>query len=395
MSSMGKSLITWATVLSFVALSGCEEPTTFVPTSTDRFSYYDRDLYNQANEVLQADYLFVTDVSYSMVDEVDNVLSSLDGFANYLRDEEIDYRIGFVRGTTSSRGDTYKYIPKTLIGPAFTNKTTAVTIENLIRAQLEIEGFGTPNAPNAGFMLEAARRTANNSSLGFLREAAQLVYVFISDTDDISSIDSFLNRGVASYVESLSVKTDASYINARAWVTGQSADCVTNTAEGDKPGNRLAQAARALNTGSSEEIHCLYESDLSGSLQDLARNVTRPTKRFKLRATPVVSTITITVDGVPSVRGTDWDYVAATKEVVFRTGHEPGPSTELDIQYSPVLRLSTKPKDTSLVVTVDGSAIPKNNNEGYTYDASKNEILFQGSYKPDEGSEIRVTYQGS
>ncbi len=383
-------------LLGLSVLTACgEDPETFVPTVTDSFSYYDRDLYNQAEALLQADYLFVTDWSASMEDEVEAVVESMDLFSEYLRDEEIDYRVGFVRGTTSSNGggnlaSIYNAIPKSLVAPMITTATTNVALENSIASQ--IEGFGDPNSANSPFMLESAERVAKNSSLGFVRDAAQLVYIFLSDADDISVDNPFLgSRGVANYVEGLSVKSHASYINARAWVLTGDTDCLADNTSGEKVGTHLMTAATALNTGSSEAVQCLRQSNgMAESLQALARDVTRPTKRFKIRTTPIETTIKISIDGVETSRGPDWYYEAATKEIIFRDGREPAPGSRLDIEYSPLIKLSSRPDSDTIVVTVTGVEVAKS---AWTYDTAKNEIRFTGSYRPSEAAEIRVTYQ--
>ncbi len=382
---------TLALGLGLLVLTGCEDPTTFVPTNSDEFSYYDQDLYNQANVVLQADYLFVADYSYSMHDKVEDLVNSMDIFAQDLEDKDIDYRIGFVRGTTSTNGDTYRYIPKTLVGPAIT--PSVLNLQSLINLQLD--GFAQANAANGRFLLESARRVATNSKLSFIRDRSQLVYIFISDNDDVSVNDSNLgSRTLSSYVESLRVKSDNSYINARAWVTGASTGCAIGTEFGNGAGTRLATAARALNAGTSEAVQCLNDGNsMAASLEDLARNVTRPTKRFKLRATPVAGTIEVKENNVARVEGTDWDYVSATHEVVFRNGHEPSAGSELELSYSPLLVLSNKPDVSTIVVTVDGTEVAKSASEGWSFNETKKQLLFTGSYKPADGAIVQVTYQ--
>jgi len=394
MRILGKTiqLGTKALAIGLFGLVGCEEPTTFVPTTTNEFSYYDQDLYSQANRVLQADYLFVADYSGSMSTKVNDIVNSMDLFAEYLQSENIDYKIGFVHGTTSTRGDTTTYIPNTLVGPAIT--PSATNLSSLI--DLQIAGFGAANGPNGRFILEAARRTANNSSLSFIRNPAQLVYVFISDWDDESVNHPRLgNLSLQSYVSALGVKSDSSYVNARAWVNGVGDDCPAEIVVGTtRSGPLLAAAARGLNTGTSEAVQCLNNSQgMADSLEDLARDVTRPTKRFKLRATPVANSIVITIDGAASLSGLDWNYSAGTNEIIFIDGSEPAAGSRLDIRYSPKLQLSNSPAVSSIVVKADGVTVRRNASDGWSINEATREILFKGSYKPADGAKISVTYQ--
>ncbi|MEO5666969.1 MAG: hypothetical protein ABIR96_02805, partial [Bdellovibrionota bacterium] len=94
-------LIAMAGLLS---LTACNDPKTFVPTNTEKFTFYEQDFYSQAQQVLQADYLIVPDMSYSMNTSKATLESALDQFSSTLADQNIDYRIGFVQGTVQSNG---------------------------------------------------------------------------------------------------------------------------------------------------------------------------------------------------------------------------------------------------------------------------------------------------
>ena len=77
-------------------LSGCNQPTTFAPTNTDQFNADSGISLMQASQVMQADYLFVIDPSFSMSTSgaLDSIESAMSSFATYLGSSGIDFKVG-------------------------------------------------------------------------------------------------------------------------------------------------------------------------------------------------------------------------------------------------------------------------------------------------------------
>jgi hypothetical protein len=378
---------------ALLALSACNDPKTFVPTNTEKFVFYERDYYTQAKAVLQADYMIVTDLSWSMGSSKSELLAALNQFAQHLTDEEIDYRVGFVRGTNQSKVSSQSLafyestIPSVFLGSLLTPTAGASLFD---RAAEQLAGLAKPNAPNEVYILEAAKRTMAARSSQFVRSAAQLVYVFISDNDDRG--EQTFGRDRSHYFNALKkYKSSADYINARAFVYGGSGCPVPQPLYGDKAGTRLAEVASDLNSsGPSRRCLSSYAS-MAASLEDLAVNITKPTKRFALRAKPVPGSVTVRVNGsyVPQSGGPhNWSYSSTRNEIVFSNPIDP--QANLAIEYDMLMTLARQPRVDTMVVTINGSDVPKSN---WSFNASTRELRLTGAYSPNHSDNILVNYE--
>jgi hypothetical protein len=379
-----------------LGLVACNEPKTFVPTNTDRFVYDNNDFYQQADQILQADYMIVPDVSYSMLDSKNKVLEALNLFSQELISEGIDYRIGFVRGTTQSAGFYYGAIPSNFMASVLTASSSSSIVNQVATA---LSSFAGANAPNWVFILEAAKKTVEAQKNSFLRESAQLVYVFISDNDErthsstgnLSTSTQFVNK----YSPALqAVKTNSAYVNARAIVHG-AGGCATLNYPGAAQGTRLSAVANSIE-GSSNGTVCIQSTaqTLADSLSGLARDVTKTTKRFKIQAQPDPNTIEVRVGTAGNLTSaTGWSYHANTNEIVFANGSEPQPSQQVEITFEMLMKLSKAPRINTVVVTKNGALVPQSDANGWTYNASTKEIRLVGTYKPNHTDLILVNYQ--
>ncbi len=373
------------------ACSDNNAPTTYVASTTDYFVNDSGDHYNQANQILQGDYVFALNMSRSMSTYRDNLFNNMGRFADHLRNQSIDYRIAFVQGTTQS---TNPIIPSGFLGSVLTPSTNS-TLETQILNQ--IYRVGTDLAPNQMVMLEATRRSMNSMVSSFVRPSAQLIYVFVSDEDDTTS--SYTVGGPSVAVDSYSValkahKSNPSYINARAVVLGQSVDCPLDSGSySQSAGTRIANLATLLESAdTSKAVRCLSD-DFSDTLEDLAVNVTRNTNRFTLQNRPVPSSIVVLVNGVSVPSSGNWTYQAATNEIVFEEASKPDFGDTLDIRYDIYFTLSQAPVESSIEVRVNNSVVTRDNTNGWSYIEADNRIQFNGSAKPSDSAEIRVIYQ--
>ncbi len=381
--------------LSLLAQACNNAPETFFTTRTDRFTNHISDNYSQASDLLQADYMFVVDFSYSMSRNGDNdsktelLLNSMQTFTEALRTEEIDYRIGFTNGNAHA-GDASS-ISRAFIGPA-------LSLDTLSSLESEIFGqIGTAGAPlnrNTNYLLEASLRTLRGEATSFLRNAAQLVVVYVSDSEDESDKNDDItgDTSIEGYVSRLKqVKSHPDYINARSLTAKVADDC-----EGpsyDKAGIRIAETARlldALPDSSSAQPKCIYRP-FTESLTDLARSVVRPTDRFKIRGTPNPASIVIFENNV-LVAASRYTYSSVSNEVVFAAGQAPAFEASLKIVYDMLFPFSEQPRPGSISVTIDGQNVPESAQNGWTLNTAENRIEFNGNAKPLEGNDVRINY---
>jgi hypothetical protein len=378
-------------VLMGLVLAGCKQPKTFRPTFTDTYQINTTDSYDQADALLQADYLFVLDTSFSMQDELTDLANSMDEFADYLSGSSIDYRVGFVSGNVhgtfvtpcTSNGWAANCFASSLAfmgGDFFSPSTTSAGFQTIV------DTIGQPLQPNRVFALEAADRSIDTLGSSFLRDSAQLVYVFVAGDDD-----EFTSRAPASYISSLkAAKSDDSYVSSRAFVYTDSV-CEPSggyqNGEGGAP--RIAEVSQGLDSLATPAA-CLADPNAS-LLEDLARNVTRPTDRFKLLGTPVAGTLQVIVNGTPMSSG--FTLNAASNEVIFASGSEPALSASLRFEYEVAFVLSKSPKLDTVVVEVNGAKVSKSDSNGWSYLESEKRIVFNGASKPANGSNVKVSYE--
>ena len=377
-------------------LSGCNQPTTFAPTNTDQFNADSGISLMQASQVMQADYLFVIDPSFSMSTSgaLDSIESAMSSFATYLGSSGIDFKVGLANGGTHSM-NSGSYVGQPSVSATANNFLGSVLTPQsgtqiFNQVQTQVSGFGDPLQPDRTVPLAAARRVLTAQGSSFLRAGSQMVLVFVSDSDDESNTGNYSARvgfptAVADYVTYFkSLKSDPSYISARAYVscTPQSYNAY---------GARIVQTAQQVDS-LGVVPQCLASAS-SASLQNLARNVTRPTSRFALQSRPLSGTIVVTINGVVTPAAGNWSYASATNEIIFVSGHEPGASAQLQISYDSAYVLSHSPKVDTIAVTVDGVSVAQDASNGWSYVASENRIAFNGSAKPSTNADIKVTYQ--
>jgi hypothetical protein len=402
-SKVGLSALLF-TLINGLIVGGCgSQPETFSPTNTDRFVNHDEELYTQASSILAADYLFVIDPSYSVKNEQPRIESTLNSFMDHLENAspEVDYRIGFLNGNfqaTVSDSPIPDDQGTALIGNNFLFPGFSANSGIL---QDLIDYIGQPLTPNRTVPLETTARFITKQKSSFVRSGAQLIYVFITDTDDKSHQVAGGHTGAISashyYVTQLKkAKTDPAYVSARAIVSGNfngvNGGCTGTT------GKRVYDTAFFLNQSSSAagpHNYCIKQ-DLDLNLNSLAVDVTKPTTRFQLLQRPVNNKVTVIVDNVevPAVdklvtpNVTNWKYVSSTNEVVFQPGKQPAPTAQLELKYDILFALSATPVADTIQVQVNGSVV---DDSQWDYVPSENRIQFAS--KPPTDAEVLIGYE--
>lgn len=420
MKNFGLILLT----LNFLVLGACsKDPQTYTTNRTDLFVVDNEDVYAQANQILQADYVFAVDESASMdYNSGDpNIYSSkraefmagLSTFTSTLRSSNIDYRIGFISGNVQQEriNDLLgrSFYQNILINSLMPDSTENVLINNL-------QSIGQTLNANTNVMLEATNQVMTRQRTSFLREGAQLIYLFVSDTDDESINHISSNASTSDYASKLiaqkgSAANIPAFVNARAIVTGMNANCTPNGAFGESPGYRLAETAQkientnktisgvAANATLDSVSHCILKAstEFPALLNTLARDVSKPTNLFKLQVTNVdPDSIRVYVDkhdgnGLVLQSTSSWIYLAGTNAVKFAA--PPAASSTIKLLYSQFYQLSAVPTDVNtLSVSLNGSLLQLSNTYGWSYDSLNNRLLFNGFNVPN-GTRIQVSYK--
>ncbi len=413
-------------IMNLLVLGACsKDPQTYTTNRTDLFVVDNEDIYSQANQILQADYVFAIDESASMdynsgdpnihSSKRAEFMAGLSSFTSTLRSSNIDYRIGFISGNVQQARvndllgrSFYKNI---LIDSIMSDSNENILINNL-------QSIGQTLNANTNVMLEATNQVMTQQKSNFLREGAQLIYLFISDTDDETNYYIGSNTSTTDYANKLvaqkgSATNIPAFVNARAIVTGMNANCTPNGAYGESPGYRLAETAQKIenknkttagfvaNATLSSVSHCILKAstEFPALLSTLARDVSKPTNLFKLQVKNVDSnSIEVSVDthdgrGPRSIpqSTSSWIYLPGDNAVQFAT--PPAASSTIKLTYNQFYQLSAVPTElNSLSVGLNGSLLQLSNSYGWSYDSVNNRILFNGLSVPN-GTRIEVSYK--
>ncbi|MBS1983833.1 MAG: hypothetical protein JST16_06650 [Bdellovibrionales bacterium] len=380
-----------ALVLGGLLASGCtSQPTTVAATNTDRFTNHMQETYAQASAVLRGDYLFVVDYSYSMSTKISHLLDAMKGFSDDLVAKGIDYQVGIVRGNfhgTASGAQVNEWTPNTFVEGIFSGETNNALVSNILDT---LKVAGNELEPNRVVLLESARKTLSEQKSKFLRNEAQLILTFVSDSNDESASHAS-QYGFAgtpdAYADALASYKVPGYTNARAVVAGVDG-CSIDAANNDAAGTTLASVAKKIEAKIPAPVTnalCIYNSfDLT--LSTLAANVVHPTSSFVLQSAPLNNAVVVRVNGTDVPSAGNWTFDPATNLVKFASGKEPGPSAKVELIYQIAFKLSQTPKPDTIQVTVNGANVTN-----WTYVASENRIQF--STLPPNDADVRITYE--
>ncbi len=290
----------------------------------------------------QVDVLFVVDNTGTMVEEHPRLVSAMPAFAAAARARSGDMHVAVT--TTgiepvsdacpggAQGGEAGRLVPADGSGPRL---LTSSMPDLGARLQANVQVGACANVEQ-GF--EAVRRALspplvngaddprtplpNDGNLGFLRDAASLVVVFVGDEDDHSP------DTVATYVQflrSLKGRGQPQRVMTHA-IAPDAGGCATAGGSGE----RYAEAVGL--TGGTLLSACA--PDYAPLLTQIAESSLGPQSHFPLSATPDPATLVVTMNGTRQTSGWHWD--AASNAVVFDA--QPPAGARIEVAYRRVCR---------------------------------------------------------
>ena len=395
--------LTFLFVLFFYLTSCGEQPRTFVPNAVDSFTVHSQDSYTQATALLQADFVFVMDYSWSMStgpygSKKDKILSSMSNFVSELLSRNVDYRIGIINGNVQYNNT--QYLASDFQNSLVLDRQSSNSLHSSVLNQ--IQNLGDPLQPNTTLLLEAAKNVLTTQN-NFIRPGSQLVLVFASDTDDQSN--QYFGGSTSHYTQQLSaLKPSQHLVNAVTIGTHSNQGCAPDThTYYERNADRLLNVSLGLNAGTINSFYCIRtpSSTMAQNLVNLARNVKSPTRVFELRSKAVEeSSIQVFVREqgsgtfVEKFRNSDWQLISTNNAtaIEFFNGREPSPNASVRITYNPYFKLSSVPQLSTLSVNLNNSVVQQSSSSGWSYDAASNTIRFNGISLPN-GSKVNINYQ--
>ncbi len=256
--------------------------------------------------MMGSDILFVIDNSGSMCANQAQLANNFDTFVNILSASGYDYQIAFI--TTDSGnfvGD--------IISPS--------TPDPVAEAMSQISSIGCHGHALEKGMDMSMEATSSSGRAGpgsdFLRTDAKLVVIYLSDEDDVST-------------------TTPAMMASRLWsLKSSSALAVAHAVAGDVPGGCTSNGGAQAGTDYWDLVNLtggtflsICAEDWGTPMEELARE-SLARNAFVLADKPIVSSISVEVDGVISV---DWTYDVTMNAVVFSV--LPPDGAFIDVRYA-------------------------------------------------------------
>lgn len=286
------------------------------------------DAYIQEQAVV--DVLWVIDNSGSLSNERGRLATQFNRFLSVLVSANVDFHVGVTSTDLNSPSADQGRLRGTprWIDPQTSDPASVFARAVFFPVQVEIR-------LEEGLAAMAAALTpplVNGFNAGFLRENAGLAVILVSDEDDgsVGRADQYIR-----FLKSLKGPGREVNVSLSAVVGDQPSGCVSPGDErifgaAAKAGDRYIEVA--TETGGLIESIC--SANFAPFVETLANTLAGLRRFFPLSAPPNAQII-VTVDGrrIPEDAATGWTYDEARRGVVFEGSYVPEPGAEVRIEY--------------------------------------------------------------
>jgi hypothetical protein len=256
----------------------------------------------------KADILFVVDNSISMTQEQANLTANFQAFIDAILLADADYQVAVI--TTDDPA-----LRGPLITPATSNPISEFT------SQAAVGTSGDAHERPMEMAYDATQTTGDaGPGSAFLRDDAILAIIVVTDEAD-----------------EYSTLTPSDYVDYWLSLKGDDPDLVRfHAIGGDVPVPACVSAAHASvpldeTAALTGGVFLSVCGDWGTSLTAVAAGSVQLDTSFELSDEPLISTVEVTVDGLPVTSG--WTYDAVTRSVVFDTTSVPPAGAMIDIAY--------------------------------------------------------------
>ncbi len=258
----------------------------------------------------ETDILFVVDNSGSMSQEQTNLAVNFSSFVQIVEALDVEYRLGVTSTDASTCANLAGSTP--IVTPS-TPDPTGTFATNV--------DLGTGGSPTEQGLLCGQTALSNPANDQFLRDAAGLRVMFVSDENDFSP------AGVSDYVQyyqSLKERPEDAILSD---ISGGLAGC---TGAGGQAFTAARYVAASVATGGISASIC--DSNWVATLSSLAWLSQSVPDTFELSRSPVEDSIEVRINGAGIYVG--WTYNSALQAIVFDGSHVPENGDEIEIEYA-------------------------------------------------------------
>lgn len=281
----------------------------------------------------KVDILWIVDNSTSMLKHQQRLSDQIPELVTKLNSLKMDYHMAVV--TTSMGGDNPDG-GRFIGSPKYVTSKTPDLINNL-KARMIVGEAGS----NLERGLESMERALSsgylaNEGKGFFRNDALLVVVALSDEDDFSKSNS--SAGISYYTNFLDSLKTPWVDGSRSWmfsfigVLSLTSQCKTFN---DFASAGLSYIGLADVSGGVKESIC--STNLASSVSNIRARIFQILTDFKLSKLPVVESIVVTINGqaVPRSSENGWQYLEASNSIRFYGSAVPAADAAIKVDFKP------------------------------------------------------------
>ncbi|MFO0723398.1 MAG: choice-of-anchor D domain-containing protein [Myxococcota bacterium] len=278
----------------------------------------------------KVDILWIIDDSGSMSEEQQALGSNIASFLQYASAQQIDYQMAVTTTDVDNPAESGHFLG--VAGNLIVTPNTQPSPESVFaqNADRGTNGSGFEQGLQGAY-LALSNPLIFTSNAGFLRQDAVLSIIAISDEEDQSpgTVDFFIN-----FFLSIKGFRNTNLFTFSSIVGDHQTGC--NSPSGNaQAGERYIETSNR--TGGVFQSICT--ADWSRALEDLSTTAFGFKSRFFLSNQPVISSLSVVVDGVSidarSMGGTvNWSYDFGTNSVNFTPFATPEPGASIEIHYT-------------------------------------------------------------
>ncbi len=303
----------------------------------------------------KVDILWVVDNSGSMLTKQQSLAAGFNSFSSVFVNKGFDFNMAIVTSDTRAVGSggqasIFQGVPTVITG---NTANFATVFQNNVKvgqtgdsAAKELDAI--VSSTSAGLLA--------GSNTGFLRSDAHLAVIILSDADDndstetTDSVITHLNTLKPDLFDVISRTYKKNYtISAVAVNSMTDTDCYDMDHDGfiDNDGNmdgipdvQLYEEGvkfKTLVNATNGSFASICKADFSAGLSSISQKIAEAITEIKLARVPQVSTITILFNGtsVPQDSVNGWTYDSSGNKIVFHGNYIPQDNTSIQIGYIP------------------------------------------------------------